>query len=37
MGKEARSAALKRIDPQPGKTLLNMVKEASHTEDKKAP
>ena len=37
MGLEARSAALKRIDPQPGKTLLNMMREAAHKGDKKAP
>jgi len=37
MGNEARAAALKKIDPQPGKTLLNMMREAAHKEDKKAP
>jgi glycosyltransferase involved in cell wall biosynthesis len=37
MGMKARGAALKRIDPQPGKTLLTMVREAAHTGDKKAP
>ena len=37
MGREARSITLKRVDPQPGKTLLDMVREAAHTGDKKAP
>ena len=37
MGMEARRSALKRVDPQPGKTLLDMVREAAHTGDKKAP
>jgi glycosyltransferase involved in cell wall biosynthesis len=37
LGREARGAVLKRIDPQPGKTLLNMVRQAAHTGDKKAP
>jgi len=37
MGREARSITLKRVDPQPGKTLLDMVREAAHTGDKQAP
>jgi glycosyltransferase involved in cell wall biosynthesis len=37
MGREARGVALKRIDPQPGKTLLNMVRQAAHTGDNKTP
>jgi glycosyltransferase involved in cell wall biosynthesis len=37
MGMKARGIALKRVDQQPGKTLLDMVREAAHTGDKKTP
>jgi hypothetical protein len=34
---EARNSALKRVDPQPGKTLLTIVRQAAHAEIKKSP